>query len=217
MVSYKDILASNALIRDVTGPRVAVFVGGTSGIGKLTIKALITTGISVRIYLIGRKNSKEPSEAFIQEMQALNSRVEIIWTEGEISLLEDSKRICNIIKSKESCIDLLYLTAGYAPFGTHKETSEGIEIAQSLEYYSRILFILHLLPLLEKSEAPKVVSVLAGGMEMASIDLDDLDLKKPGNFNGIKAQTQYTVMNTMTLEQLATDNPNVTFIHSYPG
>jgi NAD(P)-dependent dehydrogenase (short-subunit alcohol dehydrogenase family) len=217
MVSYKEILASNALINDATAPRVAVFVGGTSGIGKLTVRALVATGASVRIYLVGRKISEEPTNAFIQELYAINPKAEVIWTEGEVSLLAETKRICEVIKSKESRVDLLFLTAGYAPFGTRKETAEGLEITQSLEYYSRMLFILHLLPLLEKAEAPKVVSVLAGGMESASISLDDLDLKKPGNFGGVKAQVQYAAMNTMTLEKLANENPNVTFIHSWPG
>jgi 2-phosphoglycerate kinase len=46
MVSYNEIRASNALINDAMAPRIAVFVGGTSGIGKLTIRALVATGAS---------------------------------------------------------------------------------------------------------------------------------------------------------------------------
>lgn len=217
MISYKDILASNALINDATGPRVAVFIGGTSGIGKFTVKALVATGAKVKIYLVGRKSSEERMQVFIQELHAINPKAEVIWTEGEISLLAETKRVCEIIKSKESSVDLLFLTAGYAPFGPRSETTEGLEISQSLEYYSRMLFILHLLPLLDEAEAPKVVSVLGGGLERATIDVDDLDLKKPGNFGSIKAQMQYTAMNTVTLEKLANDNPKVTFIHSWPG
>ncbi|KAK9390603.1 NAD(P)-binding protein [Lipomyces mesembrius] len=217
MVSYKEIQASNALINDATAPRVAVFVGGTSGIGKFTVRALVATGASVRIYLVGRKSSEERMHAFILELHAINPKAEVIWTEGEIALLAETKRVCEAIKSKESRVDLLFLTTGYAPFGTRRETAEGLEIAQSLEYYSRMLFVLHLLPLLGEAEAPKVVSVLAGGLERATIDLDDLDLKRPGNFGGMKAQTQYAAMNTTTLEKLANDNPNVTFIHSWPG
>ena len=217
MVAYTEIQASNALINDATGPRVAVFVGGTSGIGKLTVKALVATGASMRIYLVGRKSSEERTNAFIQDMHTINPRAEVIWTEGEISLLAETKRICEILKSKEPRIDLLFLTAGYAPLGTRKETTEGLEIAQSLEYYSRMLFVLHLLPVLSKAEAPRVISVLAGGMERATIDLDDIDLKRPGNFSIMKAQPQYSTMNTMTLDKLANENPDVTFIHSLPG
>ncbi|KAL7945849.1 hypothetical protein V8C42DRAFT_321745 [Trichoderma barbatum] len=218
MVSYKEIRASNSLINDATAHRVAVFVGGTSGIGKFTIRAFVSTGASVRIYLVGRKSSEEPTRAFIQELNAINPKADIVWTEGEVSLLAEVKRICELIKNAESRIDLLFLTAGYAPFGTRKETSEGLEVAQSLEYYSRMLFTLQLLPLLSESEAPRVISVLGGGLEKANIiNLDDLDLKDPANFGAIKAQMQYTAMNTTFLDKLASQHPDVTFIHSWPG
>lgn len=217
MVSYAEIQASNRLINDATAPRVAVFVGGTSGIGKFTVRALVATGASMRIYLVGRKSSEERMNAFIQELLAINPKAEVVWTEGEVSLLAETKRVCNVIKSKERRVDLLFLTAGYAPFGTRKETAEGLEIVQSLEYYSRMLFVLHLLPLLCEAEAPRVISVLAGGLEKATMKLDDLDLKEPGNFGGMTAQAQYANMNTMALEKLADENPNVTFIHSWPG
>jgi NAD(P)-dependent dehydrogenase (short-subunit alcohol dehydrogenase family) len=217
MVSYTEVKASNALINDATAPRVAVFVGGTSGIGKLTIKALVATGASVRIYVVGRKSSQERTHTFIQELHALNPNADVVWTEGEVSLLAETKRVCEVIRTNERHVDLLFLTTGYAPFGARRETAEGIEIAQSLEYYSRMLFILHLLPLLERAEAPRVVSVLAGGLERIAIDLDDIDLKRPGNFGFMKAQTQYGTMNTIGLERLAGDNPHVTFVHSWPG
>ncbi|RMZ86029.1 hypothetical protein DV737_g292, partial [Chaetothyriales sp. CBS 132003] len=212
-----DYEASNGLINDATAPRVAVFVGGTSGIGKFTIQALVSTGVSVRIYLVGRKSSEEGARAFIQELHGINPKAEVVWTEGEVSLLAETKRLCEDIKSKESRVDLLFLSAGYAPFGARKETAEGLEIVGSLEYYSRILFVLHLLPLLRRGEASRVVSVLGGGLEKPSVKLDDLDLKKAENFGAIKAQVQYVTMNTATLEKLAKDNPDVTFIHSWPG
>lgn len=217
MVSFKEIKASNALINDAIAPRVAVFVGGTSGIGQLTVRALVATGASVRIYLVGRKSSEERTRAFILELLAINPKAEIIWTEGEVSLLAETKRVCEIIKSEESRIDLLFLTPGYAPFNTRQETAEGLEMVQSLAYYSRMLFIHHLLPLLNKAEAPKVVSVLGGGLERTSILLDDLDLKKPENFGPMNVQLQCLTMNTTSLEKLANDNPDVTFIHSWPG
>ncbi|KAK0660464.1 putative dehydrogenase [Cercophora samala] len=218
MVSYNDVLASNALIGDATPLHVAVFVGGTSGIGKFTIKALVTTGISIKIYLIGRKTAEERTRSFINEMRSLNPKAVIIWTEAEVSLLADVKRACNLIQTTESRVDLLFLSAGYAPWGTRRETPEGHEVVQALEYYSRMLFILHLLPLLAQSDLARVVSVLGGGMEIAYfLDMDDWDLKKPGNFKFYRARPQYIAMNTITMDKLAKDHPNITFIHSFPG
>lgn len=217
MVSYTEIKASNTLINDITGPRVAVFVGGTSGIGKLTIRALVAAGTSVRIYVIGRKSSQERTNVFIQELHSLNPKADIIWVEGEVSLLADTKRVCELIRAKERYIDLLFFTTGYTPFGARRETAEGLEISQTLVYYTRMLFTIHLLPLLEKAEAPRVVSVLSGGLETPWIDLDDIDLKKPGNFGMVKAKMQHCNMNTIGLDKLAHDNPHVTFVHSSPG
>ncbi|ELR06617.1 hypothetical protein GMDG_08090 [Pseudogymnoascus destructans 20631-21] len=166
MVSYKEIRASNALLNDATTPRIAVFAG------------------------------LKRSRIFIQELHAINPKAEIIWTEGEISLLAETKRVCEVIKSRESRIDLLFLTTGYAPFGARNETAEGIEITQSLVYYSRILFIQHLLPLLSAAEAPKIVSVQGGGLERTTVDLDDMDLKKSGDFGVVKTHVQYVSMNS---------------------
>ncbi|KAK3382623.1 hypothetical protein B0T24DRAFT_19335 [Lasiosphaeria ovina] len=217
MVALTEVKASNALINDATAPRVAVFVSGTAGIGKLTLKALVETGASTRIYLVGRKSAEERTRAFIDELHAINPRAEVIWTEAEVSLLAETKRVCGLIKSKEPRVDLLFLTTGYAPFGKRTETAEGIEVAQSLEYYTRVLFIQHLLPVLRQAEAPRVISVLAGGMESTWVDIDDIDLKRPGSFWGGKAQLQYGTMNSVGLDKLAQLNPDVIFIHSSPG
>lgn len=217
MVSFKQIQASNALINDATAPRVAVFVGGTSGIGQLTIRALVATGASTRLHIIGRKSSAKRTQRFIEEMKIVNPKADFVWTEGEVSLLADATRVCEIIKRKESSVDLLFMTTGYAPFGARQETSEGIEITQSLEYYTRIAFILHLLPLLNEAEAPRVVSVMAGGFEKATIDLDDLELRKPGSFNLYNARMLNTTITSTTMEKLSEENPNITFVHSSPG
>jgi NAD(P)-dependent dehydrogenase (short-subunit alcohol dehydrogenase family) len=217
MVSYNEIRASNARISNPTAPRVAVFVGGTSGIGQLTIKALVSTGASTRIYLVGRKSSRDRTNIFIQELRAINPDADIIWTEGEVSLLSEAARVCEAIKTRETCVDLLFLTTGYAPFGARNETAEGVETSQSLRYYTRILFTMQLLPLLNKADNPRVVSVGAGGLESATIDIGDFDLKKPGSFGVINAHRLSTGMNTMALEILANNNAHVTFIHSCPG
>jgi len=221
MVSHADILASNALLNDATAPRVAVFVGGTSGIGKLTLQALVATGASTRIYMVGRKSSAERTQPFIDELRALNPRADIIWTEAEYSLLAETRRISREILAKEPRIDLLFLTAGYAPmFSDRAETEEGVEITQSLAYYSRILFIQHLLPALKAvSDAPgRVISVLGGGLESASsLKVDDIDLKQPANFGGPKAQAHYLCLNTVALDKIAEENPDVVFVHAWPG
>lgn len=62
-----------------------------------------------------------------------------------------------------------------------------------------------------------MVSVLAAGEESANVILDDLNLEKPGNFTWYKCLYHTLTMHSVTMEQLAEDNKNATFIHAAPG
>ena len=216
MVSFKEVKAANGQIDDSNAPKVAVFVGGTAGIGQLTIKALVATGASVKIYLIGRPAAEQRMRSFIDELRRTNARADVVLLKGEVALLAGVRKVCEAIRSRESRVDLLFLSAGYAPFRGREDTAEGVEVVQSLEYYSRILFAQLLMPLLAAADG-RVQSVLAGSMERDSLTLDDIDLRKPGAYGPFSVQTQCALMNSVTLEALADRNPAVTFIHSWPG
>jgi hypothetical protein len=70
------------------------------------------------------------------------------------------------------------------------------------------------LPLLKKSSNPRVVSILAGGQE-SLIDFTDLEIRK--DFSMLKAAKNGTTQTTLAFDELAKQNPTVTFIHKYPG
>lgn len=81
-------------------------------------------------------------------------------------------------------------------------------------------FVENLLPQLRASGSARVVTVGAGGMEMArTLDVNDLDLEKPKYFYGASVQFHVGIMNTLYLESLAEkkENESVVFIHSHPG
>ena len=96
------------------------------------------------------------------------------------------------------------------------ETSEGLDRKLTTNYYSRVRFAQQLLPLLQSAspQLSRVVSVLGAGQESA-IDLDDLDLKH--TFSLRKAAAHAITMTDFAFEELATKNPTVSFVHSYPG
>ena len=74
--------------------------------------------------------------------------------------------------------------------------------------------ISNLLPLLRNSEAPKVLSVLAGGQERRLL-MHDLGLKE--NYSMLNVVDQTTTMHTLAFEHLAKDNQSISFLHAYPG
>ncbi|OOG00597.1 hypothetical protein ASPCADRAFT_125614 [Aspergillus carbonarius ITEM 5010] len=216
MVSITEIRASNAQITATTTPQVSVFTGATDGIGKAALTRLISTNLPIKVYVIGRNG--QTHQPFLSQLRESNKRASIIWLEGQLSLLADTKRLCDEIKARETFIDCLYMSAGFIASGERIETSESLPLSQSLTYYSRILAITQLLPLLAASpRTPRIVSILAAGTESTSIYLDDLELKKPGHFNLTSLSRSLATYTTLSMGRLARENPRVVFIHHYPG
>ncbi|CAG9944872.1 unnamed protein product [Clonostachys rosea f. rosea IK726] len=217
MVALDVVKQSNSQLKGANLPKVAVFVGGTSGIGQHTISELVETGVETKIYLIGRPSSSERAKTQIATLKHVNPNAEVVWLAGEVSLLADVKKICTEIQSKETSLDLLFMSTGVLPFNGRKETSEGLDPTFTLQHFSRMAFITHLLPLLRASPNGRVVSIKGGGLEKADIDVDDLELKKPGAYGAIRSQVQVIAMNTLVMEKFAEQEPDVAFVHTFPG
>jgi len=212
MVKIKDVRAANAAFKQsATRPNmVALFVGATSGIGLATLKHFTVNSTSPKIYFVGR--SKTAAKPIIRDLEKLNPEAIVNFIESEISLIKNVDAVCEEIKTQEKQLDLLFMSPGRLSF-SRNENSEGIDIPQALRYYSRLRFVNNLLPLLNKSQVPRVVSVLAGGKEEA-LDFTDLEVK---NFGVLKAAGNVATQTTLAFEELAECNPNVTFIHKFPG
>jgi NAD(P)-dependent dehydrogenase (short-subunit alcohol dehydrogenase family) len=236
MVKFSLIKKSNSQIDGASAPRVAVFVGGTSGVGKLTLGAIAKLGTTFKAYVVGRKESEASFKPFAESLHEANPNAEIVWIEGQVSLLSEAKRVCDHIKTLESSIDLLFMTTGYVPFGgrqsesfsplpmrselTTADTSEGLDISHALEFYTRICFTQNLLPLLRSSGRARVISVRSPGLESEwMFNPDDLLLEAPGAFGGIATQRHMSIMGTLALERLAEipENQQIVFMHSHPG
>ncbi|KAH8810902.1 hypothetical protein F5884DRAFT_780728 [Xylogone sp. PMI_703] len=219
MVSISAVRAANAQVSQLKTSTTAIFVGGTSGIGRATLLELARRKTkSLRVYIIGRNASSQ--QDLLNQLREINPKGDFIFLETQITLLAEVKRVCDEIKTREKSIDLLWLSAGALPFDGRKETSEGLSMHMTLGYWGRMFFITLLLPQLKASSAnPRVISILRAGSEHADLDLSDLDIKK---FTTKSAYVdQYAAaaetMGTLFLERLAQQNPEVVFIHKFPG
>ncbi|KAH6971367.1 hypothetical protein BKA56DRAFT_495030 [Ilyonectria sp. MPI-CAGE-AT-0026] len=224
MVTLNEIRASNSRITSDVAPKVIVSVGGTAGIGKGTLFQLLSLGLPMKVYVVGRNGAAQ--KLFIDQLRQSNPQAEIIWLEGQISLMAETSRLCSEVKAREQKIDLLLLSAGFLPMGQRQETSEGIEKASAVGYYSRMLFVSQLLPLLSAAAAdpsttyvPRVINIFGAGQETSSIFLEDLALKGPGRFGLMNYMKHAPTMTTLTMRKLAEDpaNRGVVLIHHFPG
>jgi hypothetical protein len=95
------------------------------------------------------------------------------------------------------------------------ETSEDIHLLTALNYYSRIRFILNLVPLVQNAHPSlrRIISVGGGGSEgpVDASDFPALQVAMPD------LRGHITSMVTLGLEKIAGDAPNITLIHDHPG
>lgn len=115
MAAHQHAKASNERIAS-TFPEglVAVFVGGTSGVGEYTLKAFTRYTPNPRVYLVGR--SQEAADRIIAECQGLNPKGYFEFIRTDIGALKNVDDVCRQLKAKESAINLLFQSQGSMGF-----------------------------------------------------------------------------------------------------
>jgi hypothetical protein len=188
------IRASNAAFHS-SYPPVAVFVGGTSGIGKAMVErfARFTKGNS-SIIIVGR--NRAAAETIFASLPSAAGTSAREFIQCDASLMSNVHTTSQEILSRYNKINYLILTPGILSLKGRDDTSEGIDKKLAVHYYARWRFIYDLLPSLERAkeagEEAKTVSVLAAG-KGGEIDVDDLGLKKSFSLsNAAMAAPTYT-------------------------
>ncbi|KAE8381492.1 short-chain dehydrogenase/reductase [Aspergillus bertholletiae] len=225
MASIAAVRDNNSRITQLYGSGlVAVFVGGTSGIGESTARAFVRNTAASRVYLIGRDQAR--ASQIIKELQQVNPDTSVDFIKSDVSLLRGVDEACHTIQQKEERLNLLFLSPGVATTKGRDETDEGLDKKLSLHYYARMRFVANLLPQLTKAEdhagtsakpgttLSRVVSVLEAGGESV-LDLQDLSLKT--HYSLRNCAKHAITMNSLSMEHLASSYPQVSFIHSFPG
>ncbi|BDD60380.1 hypothetical protein MPDQ_002369 [Monascus purpureus] len=211
MVTISAVRESNELIKTALPPGiVAVFIGATSGIGRATLLRFAKYARQPRIYFVGR--SEEAADRFTDQLRDMNPDGEYIFIKADVSLLHGVDKVCEQIKEREQSISILFQSQGTLDF--YSETSEKLSLILALTYYSRMRFIVNLLPLLQLSPSiSRVVSVMAATKEK-QMDPNDI----PGNkISPWRARGHLASMMTLSMECLADRAHQVSFIHDYPG
>ncbi|KAF9061937.1 hypothetical protein BDP27DRAFT_1337301 [Rhodocollybia butyracea] len=181
---------------------VAVFVGGTSGVGQGMAEAFARhTKGNAHIILIGRNSSAADS-----------------FVACDITLMKNVQKTTEELIKRVPRINFLVISSGVMNLNGRDETEEGIDRKLAVHYYARWKFIHGLVPALVKAneggEDAKVFSVFSPG-NAKKIDLDDLGLKK--TFSLSNAALQGSTYNDLMIEGYASRYPSLSFIHSYPG
>ncbi|KII87967.1 hypothetical protein PLICRDRAFT_111764 [Plicaturopsis crispa FD-325 SS-3] len=215
MSSIAAVRAANAAHAFPPRP-VALFIGGTSGIGQGAVEAFArSTKGNAHIIICGRNRAAADSivASFPKPVDATHEFVQC-----DVSLMRNVHATTESLLARLPKLNYLFISTGILTMSGRNETEEGIDVKLAAHYYSRWKFINELTPLLQKAadagEDAKVLSVLAAG-ENGRIDLDDLGLKK--TYSVRKAAVQGPTYNDLMVEEFAVRHPDIAFTHAFPG
>ncbi|KAG8816864.1 hypothetical protein FRC19_011754 [Serendipita sp. 401] len=207
----------------------AVFIGGTSGIGRAMLEALAKqTNGRVNLWIVGRnKTVAEEIIASIPSPPLPEPEGSIAtnyftreFVQCDVSLLRNVQAMTQeLLRQTGGKINVLVITSGNAmSMFSRVETADGLDLQMMLRYYSRFKMIEDLVPALENAHAlgqdARVMTVLAAGIGL-KVPIDDLDLKKWYNY--LKVHMLTGVYNDVMIKVQSERHPNLTFIHVFPG
>jgi NAD(P)-dependent dehydrogenase (short-subunit alcohol dehydrogenase family) len=180
MPSLPAIRASNAAFSPAYTP-VALFVGGTSGIGQGMAEAFARhLNGNAHIVIVGRNRAAADS-IISQFPKPTAAGITHEFIQCDITQMKNVQSVTNELLTRLPKINFLVMTPGIMTTKGRDETVEGIDKKMAVHYYARWKFTHDLMPALLKANAAgedaKVMSVMAAG-KGGEIDLDDLGLKK---------------------------------------
>lgn len=200
MPSLALVRKDNATFQPKYTP-VAVFVGGTSGIGRgmAEVFGRYTQG-KTDIVIVGR-NQGAAESVFSTIPLPTDKTYKRDFIQCDVTRMKNVETATTDILSRYSTINFLVLSTGIMTMKGRDETEEGLDTKLAVHYYSRWKFIKDLLPTLNKASSEgqdaKVFSVLAPG-KGGEIDLNDLGLKK--TFSVTNAALQAPTYNDLMME-----------------
>ncbi|KAJ7150463.1 hypothetical protein C8R43DRAFT_1005905 [Mycena crocata] len=218
MPSLITVRASNSTYAPSYIP-VAIFVGGTSGIGRATAEAFARyTKGNAHIILVGRNAAAAAEIIAAFPRPATSAAWKHEFVPCDVSLLRNVHATTSELLARLPRVNFLVLSAGYFSLAGRDDTAEGLDRKLVVSYYARWAFATRLAPALEraaaKGEAASVMSVLGAGHGPA-VDLEDLGLER--GYSGKASMDACATYTDLMVEELAVRHPTVAFTHTFPG
>ena len=176
--------------------RIALVTGATSGIGKVTARALAQQGH--RVVLLARDLRKAEDTAAEIRRAAGHDRVETLAC--DLGSQAQIRRAAEEFKSRHDRLHVLVNNAG-AIFMKHGLSQNGIEQTLAVDHLAYFLLTQLLLEVLKSSAPARVVNVASAVSMLGHIDFDDLELKR--RYKGARAYANAKLANILFSNELA--------------
>lgn len=178
--SVQRVVAANSLFSPSYLP-VAIFVGGTGGIGQGAAEAFArhTKGNS-HIIIVGR--NRAAGESIISKFPTPTvDGAKHEFVECDVALMKNVEQTTKALLERVPRVNFLFISTAFLDKLEREDTEEGLDKKLAIFYYARFKFINDLLPSLRTAVAngePAVVHCIAGAGIGKDIDWNDLGLKR---------------------------------------
>jgi len=189
-----------------------LITGSNSGLGKETALEIAKRGGTVHLVC---RNPTTGGEA----------RLELIETTGndkvhlhilDISRPKDVAEFVKKFGEENSKLDVLINNAG-CMVNTRETNQEGLDLNFATNTLGTFMLTTGLLPLLERSAQPRVVTVSSGGMLVQKLDVSDLQFSKLEKYDGTMVYAQNKRQQVEMTSWWATEHPGVQWSVMHPG
>lgn len=161
-------------------------VTGPGGLGYETALALARAGASVIV--AGRDANK--GNATIAEIREAVPEAKVSFGQLDLADLGSVASFAEVITQSSDGLDLLINNAGVMTPPERRETRDGFELQFGTNHLGHFALTAHLLPLLRRGTAPRVVTVSSIAARQGRIDFDNLQATRSYRPGEIYAQTK---------------------------
>jgi len=192
--------------------RSYMITGSNSGIGKQTALEIVKRGGTVHMVCRNPQTGEEAKQEMIETSGNNNIHLHILDLSKPTDVLKFAKKF----SEENSKLDVLVNNAG-CMVNTRETNKEGLDMNFATNTLGTYLLTTGLLPLLEKSDQPRVVTVSSGGMLVQKLDVEDLQFQKMAKYDGTMAYAQNKRQQVEMTESWAGKHPAIHWSVMHPG
>ena len=192
--------------------RSYMITGSNSGIGKQTALEIVKRGGTVHMVCRNPNTGEEAKQEMVETSGNNNIHLHIL----DLSKPTDVLKFAEKFSEENSKLDVLVNNAG-CMVNTRETNKEGLDMNFATNTLGTYLLTTSLLPLLEKSDQPRVVTVSSGGMLVQKLDVEDLQFEKLAKYDGTMAYAQNKRQQVELTESLAGKHPGIHWSVMHPG
>ncbi|XP_030015763.1 dehydrogenase/reductase SDR family member 12-like [Sphaeramia orbicularis] len=191
--------------------RSFMITGANSGIGKATAMAIAKKGGTIHMVCRNKDKAEEARAEIVRESGNTEVYVHIV----DMSETRKVWEFAEAFKKQYRSLNVLINNAGCM---IHKRevNAEGLEKNFATNTMGVYMLTQTLIPLIQKSRDPRVITVSSGGMLVQKLRDDDLQSEK-GRFDGVMIYAQNKRQQVVLTQQWAKANPVIHFSVMHPG